>query len=243
MSRVLAVQEYVARFNAAFPGTPTSALGFQHAANAIAAFQAAAFTRTNSPFDRYLAHDDKALTAEQKRGAILFFGKARCVTCHSGPLIGGQSFANIGVPQIGPGVGAAAPLDIGRGEQFPGTPFYQFAFRVPPLRNVELTAPYMHNGAYRTLEQVVRHYTNADSAQRNYDASGLDPLLRNTHHGDNATMSAVLANLAFQLRDGIKLDAAEQGELVSFLKSLTDPAARSMAAAIPTAVPSGLPVR
>ncbi|HEX6051986.1 MAG TPA: cytochrome c peroxidase, partial [Gemmatimonadaceae bacterium] len=164
MKRLLAIQEYQAKFNAAFPGTPTSALGFQHAANAIAAFEVAAFTRQNSPFDRFLHGDNRAMTADEKRGGILFFGKARCSTCHSGPLLGGQDFANIGVPQIGPGVGAAAPLDIGRGAEFPQVPQYQFAFRVQPLRNVELTAPYMHNGAYPTLEAVVRHYNHADSA-------------------------------------------------------------------------------
>lgn len=244
MQRVLAVQAYVAKFNAAYPGVPVSALGFQHAANAIAAFQIATFTRTNSPFDRYLARDDRALTDEEKRGALLFFGKARCSTCHSGALLGGQQFANVGAPQVGPGVGAAAPLDAGRGEQLPGVPFYQFSFRVPPLRNVELTAPYMHSGAYRTLDAVVRHYTNADSAQRNYDVSQLDPAARPLHHGDDATITKVLANLAFQLRDnGIKLSDVERAEIVAFLKSLTDPAARSLAAAIPASVPSGLPVR
>src|SRR5205807_7888065 len=112
----------------------SSSLGFQHAANALAAFEIQSFMRTNSPFDRYLARDDRALTDEEKRGALLFFGKATCSSCHSGPLLGGTQFANIGVPQIGPGFGKAAPLDAGRGEQFPKDAFYQFAFRVPPLR-------------------------------------------------------------------------------------------------------------
>ena len=62
-----------------------------------------AFTKTNSPFDRYLERDNNALTNEQKRGGILFFGKAQCGSCHSGPLLGGQNFTNVGVPQIGPG--------------------------------------------------------------------------------------------------------------------------------------------
>jgi cytochrome c peroxidase len=246
MRRVLAIQEYVAKFNAAYPGTSTASLGFQHAANAIAAFQIASFTRTSSPFDRYLAHDNGALNSDQKRGAILFFGTARCSTCHSGALLGGQQFANIGAPQIGPGVGAAAPLDIGRGEQFPAgvASFYQFAFRVPPLRNVELTSPYLHNGAYRTLDAVVRHYTNPDSAQRNYDVAQLDPALRATHHGDDATITAVNRTLAFQLQgNAIRLNDEERRLLVEFLKSLTDQAAKNLTAAIPVSVPSGLSVR
>jgi cytochrome c peroxidase len=243
MRRVLALQEYVAKFNAAYPGTPTIALGYQHAANALAAFQASMLTRTNSAFDRYLAHNDGALTVDQKRGGILFFGKAQCVTCHSGPLLGGQQFANIGTPQIGPGVGAAAPLDIGRGEHIPNVSFYRFAFRVAPLRNVELTAPYMHNGAYRTLDAVLAHYTNADSAQRNYDVSQLDPALRGMHHGDEATLQQVREGMDFRLREGIKLTVQERRQMIEFLKSLTDDGARTLSASIPSSVPSGLPIR
>src|SRR5205814_6054358 len=100
-------------------------------------FEIASFTKHDSPFDRYLARDDRALTEEQKRGALLFFTEARCVSCHAGALLGGTQFANIGIPQIGPGVGSAAPLDIGRGEQVTqgAGSFYKFAFRVVPLRN------------------------------------------------------------------------------------------------------------
>ena len=243
MQRVLSVQQYAAKFAAAYPGMPSSALGFQHAANAIAAFQIQAFTRTNSPFDRYLKRDDAAMTEQQKRGALLFFGKARCSQCHSGALLGGQQFANIGVPQLGPGFGAAAPLDAGRGEEIPTAPFYQFAFRVAPLRNVELTAPYMHNGAYRTLEAVVGHYTNADSAHRTYDVSQLDPALRATYHSDATSMNRVLANLDFRVRPRIEMTDIERQQIVAFLKSLTDPAARDLSAIIPSSVPSGLPIR
>ena len=78
MRRVLAIPEYVTMFSAAFPGMPTDRLGFQHAATAIAAFEMQPLTKTDSPFDRYLNRDDAALTLEQKRGALLFFGDARC---------------------------------------------------------------------------------------------------------------------------------------------------------------------
>jgi len=243
MRRLLAVQEYQAKFNAAYPGIPTSALGFQHAANAIAAFETEAFTRSNSPFDRFLAGSKTAMTDEEKRGALLFFGKARCSQCHFGPLLGGQSFANVGVPQIGPGVGKAAPLDIGRGEEIPQATFYKFAFRVQPLRNVELTAPYTHDGAYPTLDAVVRHYNNADSAQRNYDPSHLSPAVRAMYHGDPATIKAVLETLDGRLRVPLRLTDAEQRQLVAFLKSLTDPSARNLSAIVPARVPSGISVR
>ena len=242
MKRLLAIQEYQAKFNAAFPGTPASVLGFQHAANAIAAFEIEAFTRQNSPFDRFLHGDNRAMTAEEKHGALLFFGKARCSTCHSGALLGGQDFANIGVPQIGPGVGKSAPHDLGRGEEFVQVPQYRFAFRVQPLRNVELTAPYMHNGAYPTLEAVVRHYNHADSAHRNYDVTNLPPTLREMYHGDDATKRDVLQSLDFRIREPLRLTDTEQRQLVAFLESLTDPSARNLSSVVPTRVPSGLSV-
>ena len=248
MTRLLRINAYQAMFRAAYPTVPTTSLGFQHAANAIAAFEFDVFTRTNSPFDRFLKRDTRAMSDEAKRGALLFFGEARCAQCHNGPAIGGQQFANIGVPQIGPGVGKSVPLDIGRGEifQFAGPPQqspYRFAFRVAPLRNVELTAPYMHNGAYPTLEAVVRHYTNPDSALRSYDVTQLAPALRASYHGDGVTIASVQQTLDPRVRQPIRLTATQQLEIVAFLKSLTDPAARDLGAVAPAQVPSGLPVR
>ncbi len=241
MRRLLALDAYKAKFAAAFPGTATAQLGFQHAATAIAAFQMQAFTRTASPFDRYLNRDDAALTTTEKRGALLFFGKAQCSSCHSGPFLGGASFANAGVPQLGPGTGAVAPLDQGRGG-LKDQSFYKFAFRVTPLRNVELTAPYMHDGAFPTLEAVVRHYNDVTLALRTYDVAQLAPELRPLYHGDDATINAVLETLDFRLRRPLDLTDDEQRDLVAFLKSLTDPAARDLSSLTPAAVPSGLPV-
>jgi cytochrome c peroxidase len=243
MRRVLAVPEYVTKFSAAFPGVPPSLLGFQHAANAIAAFEIQAFTKTRTGFDRFLARDARAMSDEAKRGGILFFGRARCVQCHSGPMMGGQQFANIGVPQVGPGVGLGAPLDFGRGEENPQFEHARFMFRAPQLRNVELSAPYMHNGAYPTLEAVVQHYSNADSALRHYDPSQLAPALRGMYHGDAATIEAVARTMDPRVRFAIRLAPNEQRDLVAFLKSLTDPSARDLSAIAPSAVPSGLPLR
>jgi cytochrome c peroxidase len=244
MRRVLAVNAYVQKFNAAYPSVPVGQLGFQHAANAIAAFEVASFARTNSAFDRYLARDDNALSVDAKRGALLFFGKARCSQCHNGPMIGGQFFASVAAPQVGPGIAASAPLDVGRGDPSivtqPQLP--KFFFRIPPLRNVELTAPYMHDGVYPTLEAVVRHYNNVDSAVKAYDVSQLDPSLRSSYHGDAATISQLLSSLDGRLRPPLGLTADEQRHLVAFLKSLTDPSARDLNGVTPAAVPSGLPV-
>lgn len=239
MKRVLAVSEYVSSFNAAFPGVARPR--FEHAARALAAFQRQTFTATRSPFDRYLDRDDSALTPEQKRGGLLFFGKARCSQCHNGPFLGAQTFANVGAPQIGPGGRRQPPLDFGRGESEPNE-FYRFAFRVAPLRNVELTAPYFHSGAYPTLEAVVKHYNNASVALREYNPSVLAPEIRPLYRGDAATIDAVLATLDGRLQQPLRLSPAEIVEVVAFLKALTDPAARNLAAVVPDRVPSGLPV-
>jgi cytochrome c peroxidase len=244
MKRVLALSGYVQKFAAAYPGVPQDRIGFEHAANAIAAFETETFTKFDTPFDRYLARDNGALSVEAKQGALLFFGRARCSSCHNGPMLGGQQFASVGVPQLGPGTGKAAPLDVGRGDSsitgFPTAP--RFFFRVPPLRNVELTAPYMHNGAYPTLEVVLRHYSNVDSAVKSYDPGLLPAALRSTYHGEPATVNALLTSVDGRLRQ-LALTPEEQKFLIAFLKSLTDPRARDMSTVVPESVPSGLPVR
>jgi len=242
MQRLLAIPEYVTLFNAAFPGVPQSSLTFSHAATAIAAFQMAALMKTDSPFDRYLRHADNALSVEEKRGGILFFTRARCVSCHSGPFLGGQSFSNSGAPQLGPGVGKGAPLDLGRGE-LPNNQVYRFAFRAPPLRNVELTAPYFHDGSLPTLESVVAHYSDVPKSLREFNPATLPAALQSSYHGDQTTIDDILRTLDFQLRTPLQLTETEQQELVAFLKSLTDPAARDLTALTPASVPSGLPVR
>jgi cytochrome c peroxidase len=239
MQRLLAVPGYVSMFRAAFPSMPPSSLSFREAAAAMAAFQIAELTRTDSPFDRYLKRDDNALAPDAKRGALLFFGDAGCLSCHNGPLLGGQDFANTGVPQLGPGVGRAAPLDKGRGE-LANFEFYQFAFRVPPLRNVELTAPYFHDGAIATLEAAVRHYSDVPKSMRTFDPATLPPAFQSSYHGDQRTIDTVLARLDFRLRQPLNLTDAEVADLVAFLKSLTDPAARDLSGIAPTSVPSGL---
>ncbi|MDH3224397.1 MAG: cytochrome C peroxidase [Gemmatimonadota bacterium] len=241
VDRLRTVPEYVDLFGSAFPEVPTNQLRYEHVARALAAFEREAFSRSRSPFDRYLDRDDAALTTVEKRGALLFFREAGCVSCHNGPMLGGQGFANVGMPQVGPGEGPEPPLDLGRGA-LPQNDFYRFAFRIPPLRNVELTAPYTHAGAYPTLEAVVDHYNDVPAAMRNYDVSQLEPSLRTQHHGESQTLAAVFETLDGRFRGPLGLEEGEKAELVAFLKSLTDPAARNLASVIPSRVPSGLPV-
>ena len=90
IERILKNDTYVELFQAAFPGVATEDMGFHHAANAIAAYEIAAFTRLDTPFDRFLGGDMEALTDEELRGAELFYGKAGCSSCHSGALLTDQ---------------------------------------------------------------------------------------------------------------------------------------------------------
>jgi cytochrome c peroxidase len=238
--RLMAIPAYDTMFAEAYPGVSPGQLTFRHAAAAIAAFETAEFTRTDSPFDRFLRGEDGAMSVAAKQGALLFFGDARCSMCHNGPLLNGSGqFAATGAPQLGPGTGGGAPLDYGRGDL---DSFARFFFRTPQLRNVELTAPYFHDGAYASLEAVVRHYNDVPLALQTFDVSQLAPALQGTYHGDPATVNATLEQLDSRVSQPLNLTAGQQAQLVAFLRSLTDPAARDLSGLVPPRVPSGLPL-
>ncbi len=237
-ARLKANSQYVSLFQSAFPEVPPDQIGFQHAANAIAAFESSQLTRAGSPFDRYLAGDNAALSEAQKRGALLFFGTARCSVCHRGGLLSDFNFHDIAAPQVGPGKGEEAPLDFGRGRET-GLATDRFRFRTPPLRNVAVTGPWTHSGAYTSLEAVVRHYINPARALQTYDPAQLEARLQGQVHNQESIAAGLLDNLDPVLRQPNPLDDAQVADLVDFLRSLTDP---TPLPAAPPSVPSGLPV-
>ncbi len=239
--RVFAIPEYQTLFGQAFPGLPQASLGFQHVAIAIGAFEGQVWDFRNSPFDRYLRGDSNALTDSQKQGAILFYGKAKCSQCHSGGLLTDQSFHNIAAPQIGVGKGAEAPLDFGRGRET-NLLADRYKFRTPPLRNVTLTGPYMHSGAYATLESAVRHHLAPLKSLQNYDSSQLPASLNIPINIQTSLNAGLMDSLDPKLGEMGPLSDAEVGLLLEFLGSLTDPAAQDQSGEIPSRVPSGLPV-
>lgn len=241
LQRLLALPGYVDMFAAAYPAVASADLGFQHAANAIAAFEIDAWSLAESPWDRYVRGDDTALSDDAKRGALLFFGDAGCGECHNGPLLTDQEYHNIGVPQLGPGKGSSAPLDHGA-EAVTGDRADRFAFRTPPLRNVRLTGPWMHNGAFASLEAAVRHTLDPESSLRAYDRSQLPTALRDTVLSDPAVVDEILASLDEDVAVARTLSQAQFDLLVAFLDALTDPAAADLGRDIPESVPSGLPV-
>ncbi|MEZ6063499.1 MAG: cytochrome c peroxidase [Planctomycetaceae bacterium] len=241
MARLLAIPGYQDLFSAAYPGVDPQDLGFEHAAKAIGAFEAEAYTFSDSPWDRYLNGDNRALTAAQKRGALLFYGRANCSRCHAGSLMTDQQHYNIGVPQLGPGKGAEAPLDHGRGRET-GLRRDYFRFRTPPLRNCEVTGPYTHNGAYRDLQSVIRHHSFPLISVILYNpAEHLDQLeIQSTYSLWNQI--EMLSNIDYRKLPGY-LSNRDVRDLVSFLQSLTAPNLQErLNATIPDSVPSGLPL-
>ncbi|MDP2482717.1 MAG: cytochrome-c peroxidase, partial [Candidatus Palauibacterales bacterium] len=135
------IPEYVAMFGEAFPDYEDP-VSFENMARAIEAFEATLVT-PGSPFDQYLLGDDAALGEEQQIGLALFMDSG-CTACHGGILLGGTSYQRFGAVR-NPGVELLPPEDRGR-FNVTGNPNDEFAFKVPVLRNIELTAPYFHKG-------------------------------------------------------------------------------------------------
>ncbi|MFO0892854.1 MAG: cytochrome c peroxidase [Isosphaeraceae bacterium] len=241
MDRLWAIPEYRDLFRAAFPGIGDASFGFQHAAVAIAAYEQDAFTFRDSPFDRYLAGEDGAMNLSQKRGALLFYGKANCVSCHSGGLMTDQRPHCLGVPQLGPGKAPEAPLDLGR-MRVTGDSNQRFGFRTPPLRNVAATGPWMHDGAFTTLEGAVLHHLQPVQSLLRYDRSQLATELQDTVVDEPRVMLAMLRGIDPVIARSNRLRTSEFHDLIAFLHALTSPSLVDLPSKVPVSVPSGLPV-
>jgi cytochrome c peroxidase len=206
--RLREVPGYVDLFRAAFPERVKTKedITYVLAANAIAAFEAAAFRADDAPLDRYLRGDDQALSEEAKRGAGLFYGRAGCAGCHSGKFQTDHQFHAIAMPQIGPGkadgsngnywsaTGVRAFVeDFGRG-RVTVRKEDRYTFRTPSLRNVALTGPWGHAGSHATLESVVRHHLAPVESLESYEIPDgllqpLDSVLEMTMSGSSFSHS------------------------------------------------------
>lgn len=248
LERLRASPAYRRQFAQVWPDTPTdpeTLITQVRMAEALAAFQRR-FILTSTPWDAYLAGNRDALSAQQKRGALLFYGAidpaVNCAGCHRGNLFSDFEHHNLLVPQLGPGKGDgySGREDWGRGG-VTFDPQDRYTFRTPTLRNVELTAPYFHDGAFATLTATIRHHADIRQSAATYDpdAHGLPPALYSSLRPFDPQQELTAAP---ELRDGLPLDAADIADLVAFLGSLTDPAARDLRAFIPESVPSGLPL-
>lgn len=161
MVRLGAIPAYRKMFEDAYPGTRFEDMTFAHAANAIGGFFVAKFEANDSPWDRFLRGNDRALSLEALRGAEVFM--RTCVNCHGGSTGSDQLFHNTALSQFGPGPrsGGSGPSgrdDFGR-ERVTGAIADRYAFRTTPLRNVEHTGPYGHLGEIVDLRDFIDHYS------------------------------------------------------------------------------------
>jgi cytochrome c peroxidase len=197
---------YASQFKKIWP-KENNPVNFQHATSALAAF-IQTLSPFSSDFDRYMQGDKTALTSSQKRGFNLFMGKAACGTCHFAPVFNGlvppnyttTEFEILGTPMNEDLEKPIADTDLGMYnvfeiEQFKG------AFKTPTIRNAAKTAPYMHNGAFSTLEKVIDFYDKGGGA-----GIGLNI--------PQQTLSSTPLNLTKE----------EKTDLISFIEALTDKA-------------------
>jgi cytochrome c peroxidase len=215
LERLRSDADYGARFASAFPGE-TGAVSWQNVAKAIASFQRSLIS-AGSAYDRHLLTGN-AMSDQALRGQRLFFGeKAECFHCHGSFNFNDQvvhaatrvlelPFSNTGLFNIG-GTGAFPAGNRGLFE-LTGLASDMGRFRAPGLRNVEKTAPYMHDGSMATLEEVLDFY-----------AAGGRDITDGPFAGDGR-QNPFKSSLVSQIR----LDAQEKADLVAFLKALTDDA-------------------
>ncbi|MCF6302053.1 MAG: cytochrome-c peroxidase, partial [Devosiaceae bacterium] len=171
-NRVAAIPQYRKLFDAVIGAQ--NQIRFTDISNAIADFIAFEWRADNSPFDQYL-RGEKTLSQEEISGMELFYGKANCVACHAGQFQTDHDFHAIAMVQIGPGKAERFEthnMDLGR-MRVTGNEADAYKFRTPSLRNIELSAPYGHAGAYATLEGVVRHHLDPVASLRNYDRTNI----------------------------------------------------------------------
>lgn len=202
-----AIPEYVTLFDSVYEDGIT----VDNITTSIAHFERTLLTN-NSPFDRFADGDFNALTGAQRRGFDLFrSAELRCFECHAWPTFTHNTFHVLGVPDFDPN-----DPDLGRIE-IRNAADAERAFRTPSLRNVALTAPYMHNGAFLTLEAVIEFYAEGGGTAHGFSADMIDEKIR-----------------------GFSLTEQEVSDLVAFLFALTDEPPELIA--IPESVPSGLVV-
>jgi cytochrome c peroxidase len=252
--RINASGAYRNRFGEIFPEVAAGGpITFTMIAQAIGEWEAT-MVRANAPLDRFARGAPGAMTDGQKRGALLFFGKANCVACHATAGRANQMFSDfrghdIGVPQIAPlfgaGKGNVRFQGPGKNEDYGLENVTQlradrYKFRTAPLRNLALQARFFHNGSFSSLADAIRHHLDVAASLRSYDPAlnGVPKDLRK----NTGPIDPVLAHLDPLLAKPIVLTDAEFDHLLAFVRdALLDP--RDTLADNCGRIPASLPSR
>ena len=242
-ARVADIKEYQSAFEQI--NGPGHSVTFTDISDVIAEFIAFEWRADDSPFDQYL-RTGEPLPKAANLGMSLFYGKAQCSTCHAGQFQTDHDFHAIALPQVGPGKSARFETharDEGR-LRVTGNPADAYKFRTPSLRNIAQTAPYGHNGAYATLEAMIRHHLDPVASLKAYNVAQLVlPDLPNSQDFratlDPDEQAAIAA--ANELSPS-NLSETEIIQIVAFLNALSDTASLAGKLGVPQTVPSGLSV-
>ncbi len=242
-ARVAEIPDYRARFDAILG--EGEEITFAEIGNVLAEFTRYEWRADDSPFDRYLA-DDGPISDAAARGMEVFYQVAGCGSCHAGRFQTDHDFHAIAMPQLGPGKATRFETharDEGR-MHVTGDPGDAFAFRTPSLRNVALTAPYGHSGAYPDLESVIRHHLDPVNSLMSYDPSlAILPDFPGVEDWRVLTDAAeMLAIATANELSPITLEDQDIADLIAFLETLTDPISVVGRLGVPDSVPSGLSV-
>ncbi len=242
-ARVAGIKEYQSAFEQI--NGPGHSVTFTDISDVIAEFIAFEWRADDSPFDQYL-RTGEPLPKAANLGMSLFYGKAQCSTCHAGQFQTDHDFHAIALPQVGPGKSARFETharDEGR-LRVTGNPADSYKFRTPSLRNIAQTAPYGHNGAYATLEAMIRHHLDPVASLKAYNVAQLvlpdlpnSQDFRATHDPDEQAAIAAANELSPS-----NLSETEIIQIVAFLNALSDTASLAGKLGVPQTVPSGLPV-
>lgn len=194
-----------------------------HIGRAMGDFITREFNYNDTPFDRYVKGDLEALTERQKKGLHLFLVKGKCMSCHKGKHLGGRLFTSAGVPEISL---ENHPMDYGFG-QTTGRKRDNFKFLSRPLRNIALSAPYMHNGALKDLRTVIEHYNKNSAMLKSYNVPSEyqtlynGPIIKDEDEGRNSLRTALIKEPRISF--GLLFTEDEKEALLEFLTyGLTD---------------------
>ena len=245
--RVRNINEYGSRFVSSYDHIENyTQISIVDIANALAAFISSEWKSNDTRYDQFISGNEAILTNSEKSGMDLFFGKAKCNDCHNGKLLSDQKFYSISLPSFGPGrtrIFDPLPRDTGHMAETDDLSD-AYRFRTPMLRNIKLSAPYGHNGAYPDLKGIIQHHLNPLKEKGLWKQEYVNlPSIQHLNMNDfiiQEDVREMIRQSSFIDIEPIKLSEVEINDLVLFMDTLTGETIERIG--IPKSVPSGLSI-